>query len=74
MILDHLRNDMKTLQDWLNVNESNTWKSVSSISVKNYVRKTQAANSNCGIKTLNRFTLFAQDVHTPNKDDTAELH
>ena len=65
---------MNTLQDRLNVNESNTWKSVSSINLKSYIHKTQAANSNCGIKTLNRFTLFAQDVHTPNKDDTAELH
>ena len=35
-IINLLRNDMKTLQDQLNVNESNIWKSVSSISHKNY--------------------------------------
>ena len=35
-IINLLRNDMKTLQDQLNVNESNTWKSVSNISHKNY--------------------------------------
>ena len=65
---------MKTLQDRLNVNESNTWKSVSSINVKSYIHRTQAANSNCDIKTFNRFTLFAPDIHTINKDDTAECH
>ena len=41
-IINLLRNDMKTLQDQFNVNESNTWKSVSSISHKNYKHKTQA--------------------------------
>ena len=33
-IINLLRNDMKTLQDQLNVTESNTWKSESSISHK----------------------------------------
>ena len=27
---------------------------------------------NCGIKTFNRFTPMAADIHTPNKDDRAE--
>ena len=27
---------------------------------------------NCGIKTFNRSTPLAPDIHTPNKDDTAE--
>ena len=71
-IINLLRNDMKTLQDQLNVNESNTWKSVSSISHKNYKHKTEAENSNCGIKNFNRFTPLAPDIHTPNKDNTAE--
>ena len=53
-IINLLRNDMKTLQDQLNVNESNTWESVSSISHKYYKHKTQAENSNCGITTFNR--------------------
>ena len=60
------------LQDQLNVNERNTWKSVSSISHKNYKHKTQTENSNCGIKTFNRYTPLAPDIHTPNKDNTAE--
>ena len=71
-IINLLRNDMKTLQDQLNVNESNTWKSVSSISHKNYKHKTQAENSNCGIITFNRFTPLAPDIHTPNKNNTTE--
>ena len=33
-IINLLRNDMKTLLDQLNVNESNTWKFVSSIVIK----------------------------------------
>ena len=36
-IINLLRSDIKTLQDQLNVNESSTWKSVSSISHKNYI-------------------------------------
>ena len=71
-VINLLRNSMKTLQDLLKVNGSNTWKSVSSISYENYVHKLQAENSNYGIKTFNRFTWFALDIHTPNKDDTIE--
>ena len=71
-IINLLRNSMKTLQGQLNVNESNTWKYVSSISHKNYKHKTRAENSNCGIKTSNRFTTVARDIHTSNKDNTAE--
>ena len=63
---------MKTSQDQLNVNENNTWKSVSSISHKNYIHKIQDENLNCGIKTVNIFTSLAPGTHTPNKDDTAE--
>ena len=63
---------MKTLQDQLKVNESNTWKSVSSISRKNCIHKTQAENLNCGIKTFSRFNPLTPDIHTPNKDNTAE--
>ena len=36
-IINLLRSDIKTLQDQLNVNESSTWKSISSISHKNYI-------------------------------------
>ena len=36
-IINLLRSDIKTLQNQLNVNESSTWKSVSSISHKNYI-------------------------------------
>ena len=71
-IINLLRNDMKTLQDQFHVNERNTWKSVTSISHKNHKHKTQAENSNCGIKTFNRFTPLAPDIPTPNKDNTAE--
>ena len=39
-LINLLRNDMKILQVQLNVNESNTWKSVSSISHKNYKQNT----------------------------------
>ena len=70
-IINFLRNDMKTLKDQLNVNGSSTWKSVSSISHKNYIHKAQAENSNCGMKTFNRFTPLAPDIRTRNKDDTA---
>ena len=63
---------MKILQDQFNANESNTWKSVSSISHKNYIHKTQAENLNCGI-TFNRFTPLAPDIRTSNKDGTAEI-
>ena len=28
---------------------------------------------NCGIKTFNRFTPLAPDIHTPNKDDAAKI-
>ena len=34
--------------------------------------KTQAENLNCGIKTFNRFTPLALDIHKPNKDYTTE--
>ena len=71
-IINLLRKDMKNLQEQLNVNESNAWKSVSSISHKNYIHKTQAENSNCGIKFFNRLTPLARDIHTPSKDNTAE--
>ena len=64
---------MKTLQDQLNVNENNTWKSVSNISHKNYIHKKQIENLNCDIKTVNRFTPFARDIHTLDKDDIAEI-
>ena len=40
--------------------------------IKNYIHKKQAKNSNYGIKTFNRFTPLAPDIHTPNKDSTAE--
>ena len=63
---------MKSLQDQLKVNENNTWKSVSSISHKIYIHKTQAENLNCGIKRFTRFISLAPDIHAPNKDDTAE--
>ena len=63
-IINLLRNDMKTLQDQFNVNESSTWKSVSSISHENYIHKTQAKNLNWSIKTF---------IHTTNRDDTAEI-
>ena len=63
---------METLQDQLNVNESNTWKALSSVSYKSYIHKTLAENLNCGIKTFNGFTPLAPDVYTPNKDVTAE--
>ena len=36
-IINLLRSDIKTLQDQLNVNESSTWKSISSIGHKNYI-------------------------------------
>ena len=65
-IINFLRNDMKTLKHELNVNESSTWKSVGSISHKNYIHKTQAENLNCGMKTFNRFTPLAPDIHTSN--------
>lgn len=39
---------MKTLQDQLDVTESNTWKTVDSISNKSYKLKTQDENSNFG--------------------------
>ena len=39
------------------------------ISHENYERKTQAENSNCGIKTFKRFTTLAPDIHTFNKDN-----
>ena len=63
---------MKSLQDQLKVNENNTWKLVRSISHKIYIHKTQAENLNCGIKRFNRFISLTPDIHTPNKDDTAE--
>ena len=63
-IINLLRNDIKTLQDQFNVNESSTWKSVSSISHENYIHKTQAKNLNWSIKTF---------IHTTNRDDTAEI-
>ena len=66
-IINLLRKDMKNLQEQLNVNESNAWKSVSGISHKNYIHKTQAENSNCGIKFFNRLTPLARDIHTPSK-------
>ena len=52
--------------------KSSTWKSVSSISHKNYKHKAQAENSNYGIKTFSRFTPLAPDTHTRNRDNTAE--
>ena len=45
---------------------------MSRISHKNYIHETQSENSNCGIKAFNRLTSLAPDIHTPNKDDTAE--
>ena len=63
-IINLLRNFVKTWQDQLNVNGSDTWKSVSSISHKNYIHKTKAENLNCGIKIFNKFTLLAPDIHT----------
>ena len=77
-IVNHLGNDLKTLKDQLSVNESNieihgnTWKPVGSISHKNHIHKTQAENSYWDIKTFNRFTPLAPDIHKPNKDDTTE--
>ena len=53
---------MKNLKDQLYVNGNNTWKSVSCISHKNYIHKA-TENSNCGIKTFNRFTLLAPDIY-----------
>ena len=41
-IINLSKNDMKTLQNQLNDNKDNTWKSVNSISHKNYIHKTQA--------------------------------
>ena len=66
-IINLLRKDMKNLQEQLNVNESNAWKSVSGISHKNYIHKTQAENSNRGIKFFNRLIPLARDIHTPSK-------
>ena len=70
-IINLLRNDMKTLQDQLNVNESNTWKFVNRISHKSYIPKTQAENSNFGIITFNRLDPLSPDIRTTNKDDTS---
>ena len=53
---------MKNLKDQLYVNGNNTWKSVSCISHKNYIHKA-TENSNCGIKTFNRFTPLAPDIY-----------
>ena len=41
-IINLSKNDMKTLQNQLNDNKDSTWKSVNSISHKNYIHKTQA--------------------------------
>ena len=71
-IINLLRNHMKTLRGQINVNESNTWKFVNSISHKSYIHKRQAENSNFCIITFNRLDPFSPDIHTTNKDDTSE--